>query len=151
MWDKKLFWAKRRLVPVDVRNRQAALKVAMRAALIPEIWDFRFQETLDAALRGDKKHADLYRSREKGRFAWDVSHLVPLAVLRREFLLENNLCWEDVNIVGYGLRAPHLSMWRDFHRQYSDAHKNLFLQPRRRNGREARAWVPLPSRQFGSF
>ena len=151
MWDKKQFWAKRRLVPVDARNKQAQLKKAMRAALMPEVWDFRFSQTLDAALRGDKEHAALYRLRENGRFAWDVSHRVPVSVLRRNFLLENNLCCEDLNLVGYGLRAPHLEMWRDFHRRYSAEHKNLFLQPRRQNGREARAWVPLPSREHGSF
>ena len=152
MWDKKQFWAKRRLIPVEARKKQAQLKKAMRAALIPEVWDFRFAATLDAALRGDKERAALYRLREeKGRFAYDVSHLVPVAVLRRNFLLQNDLCCEDVNLVGYGLRAPHLKMWRDFHRRYSEKHKNLFLQPRRRNGRESRAWVPLPSRLYGSF
>ena len=147
--DKGEFQKRRKTIPKHAKVAQARFKKAMRNAIGPEVHDFRFDQILDAAIRGDTKRAALYRFRQ----GWDVSHRVPLSSLIHTYLLQNGLFWEDMTVRAgtCWLAEPHLSMWQNWHRLYSEIHGNLFLQPKAQNRREPRQYFDLPSKEFGSF
>ena len=150
--DKKTFYRRRATISMEVRKAQLKVKQALRAALIPEIADFRFDTCLDAALIGDLERVALYRSRVGKKYAFDVSHVVPLSILIRNWLRETDRCWEDLIQKRCALSEPHSSDWCAWHRRYSVEHGNLFLQPTDLNSREPRVVCPLPSRgEYGPF
>ena len=150
--NKTLFYRKRAQVPRLIRNQQLKVKRALRAALIPEVVDFRFDQCMDALLAGDKELVALYRLRVGKKYAYDVSHVRPLSMLIPDWLRETDRCWEDLVQRRCGLAEPHLSDWCSWHRRYSAENGNLFLQPRALNNREPRVVCALPSRgAYGPF
>ena len=80
--DKGEFQKRRKTIPKHAKVAQARFKKAMRNAIGPEVHDFRFDQILDAAIRGDTKRAALYRFRQ----GLDVSHRVPLSSLIHTYL-----------------------------------------------------------------
>ena len=150
--DKKIFYRRRSLIPKQLRTQQLKVKQALRAALIPEMADFRFDVCLECALAGDNERLALYRSRDGKKYAYDVSHIRPFSLLICDWLRETDRCWEDLIQKRCVLAEPHWSDWCSWHRKYSVENGNLFLQPRGLNYRESRVVCPLPSRgEYGPF
>lgn len=152
--DSTQFYRRRRRIPKALRKKQLIVKAALRRALCQEVYDFRFDQTLDAMIAGDTKRADTYRRRLGRYYAYDVCHVTAFSVLIRDWMVLTNVCWEDcIHPAGKSMLVePHLSNWASWHRRYSREQKNLFLQPRSVNLREPRILCALPSRgPYGPF
>ena len=65
--DKGEFQKRRKTIPKRALVAQARFKKAMRNAIGPEVHDFRFDQILDAAIRGHKTRCPLSVSTRMGR------------------------------------------------------------------------------------
>ena len=136
-----------------IMKKQSKWKNAMRYAIKDEVIAFKRKKTLDVLASGQEELARLYRLPGNHVNAYQVGHKKAFVELLGLYLLEKNLCWEDLSMgpLDHLSDSEQIDSWTAWHQSYSETYDNLFVLSKVQNNRASKRWAMMSSRQFGSF